>query len=164
MATAKALRLQLSATQSVVVALHEMTAVVEDVIPIYVPRAPAHCRYLVAWQGQLLPTFDPLEWCGIAAAKGKGEAAQFHAILTYETGDANGFGYGCIALRSFPNALDVDDVNACPLPAPRWESIARSCFLDGEDIIPILDLAAMFGRPMDEASAATADRIEAIAA
>jgi chemotaxis signal transduction protein len=164
MATAKALRLQLSAMQTVVIALHEMIGVIEDVVPIYVPRAPAHCRYLVSWQDQLLPSFDPLEWCGIALTQGKREIAQFHAIVSFETEDASGFAYGCIALQSFPAALDVDDGNACPLPSPRWRTIAHACFRDGDAIVPILDLAAMFGRPKGEAMATTADRFVAIAA
>ncbi|MSQ20559.1 MAG: hypothetical protein EXR39_13615 [Betaproteobacteria bacterium] len=162
MAIAKALRLELSATQSVAIALHEMIAVIEDVKLIHVPRAPAHCRFLVLWQEQLLPLFDPLEWCAATANARRG-SAQFHAIVSYETAIADRFALGCIALHSFPAAIEVDDADACALPAPRWRSIAHACFLDGDVMIPILDLAAMFGRPMEQMAATPLDDLAILA-
>lgn len=164
MAIAKALRLELAAAQSVAIGLHEMIAVTEEVTPIHVPRAPSHCRSLVAWQTQLLPLFDPLEWCGENDTNAKRDSAKFYAIVSYETGSAEGFALGCIALRSFPAAVDVDDANACMLPSQRWQTIAHACFLDGDAMIPILDLAAMFGRPMEQLAPAEVNPFEALAA
>ena len=149
MATARALRMQIGATQTVAIALHEMVEVMENVEPIWVPCAPTHCQWLVRWRNQLVPLFDPQIWCGAGGVEGVETAARFHAIVSFETGDPNRLGFGCIALQAFPAAMAVDDQSACALPNARWAHIARSCFLDDIAIVPILNLRAMFDQPSD---------------
>ncbi len=149
MATARALRMQIGATQTVAIALHEMVEVMENVEPIWVPCAPSHCQWLVRWRNQLVPLFNPEIWCGAARVDGIDTVARFHAIVSFETGDPNGLGFGCLALQTFPAAMAVDDQNACALPGVRWAHIAHSCFLDDTAIVPILNLPAMFDRMAD---------------
>ncbi|MFN0305348.1 MAG: hypothetical protein ACKVQU_33930 [Burkholderiales bacterium] len=146
MAIAKGLRMQIGVTQTVAIALHEMVEVLENVEPIWVPCAPIHCQWLVRWRNQLVPLFDPMIWCGTVRAEGVETVARFHAIVSFETGDPNRLGFGCLALHAFPAAMAVDDQSACALPNARWAHIAHSCFRDGTAIMPILNLPAMFDR------------------
>ncbi len=144
MATARALRLQIGATQSVAIALHEMIEVIEGVEPIQVPRAPRHCQTLVRWRDRLIPIFDLANWCEFERGDATAGVARFHAILSYDSGDPDGPGYGCLALDAFPVAIAVDDQMACALPAELWAPVSLSCFREGEAVLPVLHLAALF--------------------
>lgn len=141
--------MQIGATQTVAIALHEMVEVIENVELTWVPCAPSHCQWLVRWRNQLVPLFDPEIWCGAVRAERVAAVARFHAIVSFETGDSNTLGFGCLALQSFPAAMAVDDESACRLPGARWASIAHSCVLDDTAVMPILNLPAMFGRMPD---------------
>ena len=144
MAIASALRLQVGAAQMAAIGLHEMIEVIEGAEPIHVPRAPRYCHAMVRWREMLIPIFDLANWCGFDAGGATGGAARFHAILSYESGDPQRPGFGCLGLESFPVTIQVDDQAACALPAKLWSAVALSCFRDGPSIVPILHLSALF--------------------
>ncbi len=144
MAIASALRLQIGATQMAAIALHEMIEVIEGAEPIQVPRAPRHCQFIVRWRDMLIPIFDLANWCDFEPAGATNKVAPFHAIVSYESGDPERPGFGCLGLASFPVTIRVDDQAACALPAKRWSAVALSCFKDGPPVVPILHLSALF--------------------
>ncbi|MDQ1315592.1 MAG: hypothetical protein QG662_1701 [Pseudomonadota bacterium] len=107
-----------------------------------VPLSPQHCGSVLAWQKHLLPVWDIRTWLG---QRSESEGDTLAAVVGYQHRPRQTPMFGVIALSSPPRRVIVKDTDACELPDGRsWRTIARSCFLHGQQPVPILDLAAMF--------------------
>ncbi|MCW5575488.1 MAG: chemotaxis protein CheW [Burkholderiales bacterium] len=140
----KALRLDAGGDVAAAIGLHEIIEVAAggDIEPV--PLAPDHCRELLCWRTEWIPVFDLAVWRhGPAAASGA-----FLAIVGYRDRDGGARARpACIRVAAFPRIVEVSDADACPLPEGGWSRIAKSCFSDGGQRVPVLSLRRVFAMP-----------------
>jgi len=112
-----------------------------------IPRAPAHCRKLMIWQGNVVPLLDLALRLPEADAPSRAAKISGSAIITGYNPAPGVTAYGAIFHRGTPTRALVDDNQAAPLPARplEWRTLAHSCFHDAnKGPVPILNLARIF--------------------
>ena len=122
----------------------ELIHLIETPTLLETPLSPHYCRQVVLWNQLLLPALDLSAWFwGRPRASHDWKLA---GVVAYQTTPDAALGYGALLLVDIPQRLRVADTQACPLPKhPRgWDELALSCFLQGENAIPILDLPHLF--------------------
>jgi chemotaxis signal transduction protein len=120
----------------------EMVHLVESPILLEVPHSPSYCRHVLIWNERLLPAFDLAAWLHGRSI----ERSQCLAgLVVYQNPNAE-LQYGALLLADLPQCKPVSDDQACPLPSEplNWQSVAVSCFADGESVVPILNLPYIF--------------------
>jgi chemotaxis signal transduction protein len=137
---------------------------------IDVPRTPKHCAGLLIWRDRMIPVIDfaPLQtepaattpWLEEADRVGNERSttvkAQRAVILAYQDAPAQPLRYGALLVTAAPTEFWVSDDMAgalAEMPAV-FRHIARSCFVQQGQIIPILDAHQLFTRPLQQLPAA----------
>ena len=121
----------------------EMVHVVETPTLLEVPRSPPYCRQVLVWNDTVLPAMDLAAWL-------RGQPAQrqqtLAGVFAYQARPEANPEYGALLLAGIPARTRVADEQACALPkqAGNWRSVAISCFRQGDQPIPILDLPHIF--------------------
>lgn len=132
-------------------------ALVDNPVPLLVPRAANYAYGLLSWQRSYIPLID----LGALLSHGVAPTRQprYALILAYRDGAQQGMlRFGAIALNRLPVSVAVSDESRCSLPSdsPLWPEIALSCFMHEEYAVPILDSTRLFtgnhGRPSDSPS------------
>lgn len=110
-----------------------------------VPRVPRHCRRVLAWQNQLVPVWDILEWLRPGSA---GKQAALASVVGYQSRRRQTPRFGALLLVEPPSRIEVCNSQACELDKNQlaWRGIAISSFRhDGiAQPVPVLDLPLMF--------------------
>jgi chemotaxis signal transduction protein len=113
-----------------------------------VPLAPSHCRGMLVWHERLIPLVDlrPL----LDTAQTVWREPRHALILGYRDSPQQPVRYGALVVRAAPTDTSVSDDMACPLPEEPAviRHLCRSCFVHGDEIIPILDTARLFSQPL----------------
>lgn len=143
MASSKAILIEYANGQYAAIALAHMEEVLDTPVSIHVPLAPLHCDALIEWRGDWLPLLDLNTWSGSL----KGEAKHFCTVISYQPSQGARRRYGCLRSISFPHIVEVDDSAAASLPAPQWKGFVKACFTMDKQVVPVLDLAALFETP-----------------
>lgn len=123
----------------------EMIHLVESPTLLEIPQSPFYCRHALIWNKTILPALDLAAWLHGHCI----ERAQCLAgLIVYQNPNAE-LQYGALLLADLPQRKYVTDDQACSLPSEpeNWQSVAVSCFADGEDgecIVPILNLSYIF--------------------
>ncbi len=122
----------------------ELIHLIEAPALLEVPLSPYYCRQVILWNNLLLPAMD------LAARIHKQPKANHNwklaGIVAYQPEPNVAPGYGALLLAALPKRTQVTDTQACSLPErpDGWRELAISCFRQGEDTIPILDLPHLF--------------------
>lgn len=110
-----------------------------------VPRTPRHCRRVLAWQNQLVPVWDILEW--LRPGRSDGQAA-LAAVVGYQERRRQVPRFGALMLTEPPRRIEVCNSQACELDKGQsaWHGIAISSFRHegASEPVPVLDLPLMF--------------------
>ncbi len=142
---------------------------------IDVPRTPKHCTGLLIWRDRMIPVIDfaPLQtepaattpWMEGVDRVGNEQSttvkAQRAVILAYQDAPAQPLRYGALLVTAAPTEFWVSDDMAGALtemPAV-FTHIARSCFVQQGQVIPILDAHQLFTRPLQQLPA-SADEVD----
>lgn len=155
MASSRAILIEYASGQYAAVAFAHMDEVLDAPVLIHVPLAPPHCDTLVEWHGDWMPLFDLAIWCGSQEQ----EAKRFCVVVSYRQDSETPRLYGSLRSVAFPRIVEVDDAAAAPLPDPLWNGFASACFRDGDRVIPVLDLPALFETPYTRAAPVVGDDI-----
>jgi chemotaxis signal transduction protein len=121
----------------------ELVHLIEVPTLLNVPFCPYYCRHVLIWNDTVLPAMD-------LAAKLQGQSLQrsrtLAGVFAYQTRRGADPEYGALLLAGIPARVRVTNALACALPKkPRdWHTMAISCFKQGDDVIPILDLPHIF--------------------
>ena len=135
--------LPLAAQWRAAVGERELVHLVELPTLLEVPKSPFYCRQVLLWNNMILPAMDLAAWL-IGHAEQKTQ--QLAGIFAYQYYPNDAPHYGALLLYAIPTRVWVSDKQACDLPSAPvgWQSLAISCFADGDDVIPILDLPFVF--------------------
>jgi chemotaxis signal transduction protein len=121
----------------------ELVHLVETPILLDVPRSPPYCRQVLVWNDTVLPAMDVAAWL-------RGQPAQrqqtLAGVFAYQTRPGAAPEYGALLLAGIPARTRVADDQACALPKQPsgWRTLAISCFKQGDQPMPILDLPTIF--------------------
>jgi hypothetical protein len=119
-----------------------------------VPRGPRHCRQVLAWQNQLVPVWDILEW--LRPGRGEKQAA-LAAVVGYQSRRRQVPRFGVLMLVEPPRRIEVSNSQACELGKTQsaWRGIAISSFRhEGTSMpVPVLDLPLMFSTELAQGDA-----------
>ncbi|MDE2117166.1 MAG: chemotaxis protein CheW [Betaproteobacteria bacterium] len=148
MASSQAILIEYASGQCAAIAFAHMEEVLDAPALIHVPLAPSHCDTLVEWHGDWIPMFDLGIWCGSQEQNAK----RFCVVVSYRQNRDTPRLYGSLRSVSFPRIVEIDDSAAAPLPDPRWNGFARACFRDGDQVVPVPDLPALFETPDRQAA------------
>ena len=122
----------------------EMVHLIEAPTLLEVPRSPFYCRQVLVWNDAVLPAMDLAAWL-------RGQPAPrpqtLVGVFAYQTRPGADPEYGALVLAGIPTRTRVTDEQACALPKKpgNWRALAISCFKQGDQPIPILDLPHIFG-------------------
>ncbi len=121
----------------------ELVHLVEFPALLEVPRSPFYCRQILLWNDMILPAMNLAAWL-----TGHDEQRTQHlaGIFAYQNNPDDAPHYGALLLYAIPTRKWVSDKQACALPAEPvgWQTLAISCFADGDNAIPILELSYIF--------------------
>ncbi|MDS4030580.1 MAG: chemotaxis protein CheW [Candidatus Contendobacter sp.] len=121
----------------------ELVHLIETPILLDVPRSPHYCRQVLVWNDTVLPAMDLAAWL-------RGQSTQrqepLAGVFAYQTRPGADPEYGALLLSAIPTQTRVDDDQVCALPKQpgNWQTLAISCFQQGDQPIPILDLPHIF--------------------
>ncbi|MCP5420608.1 MAG: chemotaxis protein CheW [Gammaproteobacteria bacterium] len=129
----------------------EMLHVIQAPELFSVPLSPPYCRHVLIWQDHILPLMDLAAWLNGQSERREHKVA---GILAFQPRRDQEVRYGALSLAATPIRAQVDDQQACDLPAhpSGWKRLALSCFQQGNRIIPILDLPTLFSDALTKAS------------
>jgi len=114
---------------------------------VAVPGMAYYARGLLRWQRRLVPIID-LQTLLRAHADTPPAAPRYALVLAWQRIAGVALDHGAIGLAAPPRRIDVDaDTALCPLPldSDLWPLLAVSCLRDGDQAVPIVDTAALFG-------------------
>jgi chemotaxis signal transduction protein len=97
---------------------------------------------VLVWNERVLPALDLAAWLhGHPIARNQWLAG----LMVYQSPNA-ALQYGALLLADLPQRKSVADDQACPLPSKpsNWQSVAVSCFTNGDSVVPILNLPYIF--------------------
>ncbi|MGB5065524.1 MAG: chemotaxis protein CheW [Candidatus Competibacter sp.] len=122
----------------------ELIYLIEAPTLLEVPLSPYYCRQTILWNNLLLPAMDLAAW--LHKQPKANNNRKLAGIVAYQPEPNVAPGYGALLLADTPKRVQVADTQACSLPErPNgWRELAISCFRQGEDAIPILDLPHLF--------------------
>jgi chemotaxis signal transduction protein len=122
----------------------ELVHLIEMPVLLDVPRSPLYCRQVLVWNDTVLPAMDLAAWLREEPTQSQQTLA---GVVAYQTQPEADPAFGALLLAGIPERVRVADDQACALPAqpPNWQMLAISCFRQGEQPIPILDLPHIFG-------------------
>jgi chemotaxis signal transduction protein len=127
---------------------------------IDVPRTPGYCAGLLIWRDHMIPVIDfaspPL------ARKTPLAGTRRAVILAYQEAPAQPLRFGALLVTATPTETWVSDDMAGQLeqmPA-MFRQVARACFVQQDQTIPILDARQLFTRPLSRLHAAHAELSE----
>jgi chemotaxis signal transduction protein len=108
----------------------------------HVPMMPAHCNSMLVWQQHVMPVVNVAVWLNAAST-----SCQYSCIMGWQDID-RGNEYGVLMTSAFPQRVKISDSN-CVTPSAEvaecWQQCAL-CFVQlGNDVIPIIDPARLFG-------------------
>jgi chemotaxis signal transduction protein len=121
----------------------ELVHLVEAPTLLDVPYSPSYCRQVLVWNDIVLPAMDLAAWL-------RGQPAQrpqtLAGVFAYQTRPGTDPEYGALLVAGIPARTRVADDQACALPEQpgNWPALAISCFKQGDQPIPILDLPHIF--------------------
>ena len=121
----------------------ELVQLIEVPTLLEVPFCPYYCRHVLIWNDTVLPAMD-------LAARLQGQPLQrsrtLAGVFAYQTRRGAKPEYGALLLAGIPARVRVTNELACALPKkpPNWRILAISCFKQGDDAVPILDLPRIF--------------------
>ena len=121
----------------------EMVHLIETPTLLEVPRSPFYCWQVLVWNETVLPAMDLAAWL-------RGQPMQrqqpLAGVFPYQTRPGADPEYGALLLSGIPTRTRVDDDQVCALPKQpgSWQTLAISCFRQGSQPIPILDLPHIF--------------------
>jgi hypothetical protein len=121
----------------------ELVHLIESPTLLEVPQSPFYCRQVLRWHDRLLPAMDLAAWLTGHAGQSLPHLA---GIFAYQSHPDDAIHYGALLLHVVPTRVWVSDQQACALPVTPvgWKPLAISCFAEGDNAIPILDLPAIF--------------------
>jgi chemotaxis signal transduction protein len=122
----------------------ELVHVIETPILLDVPYSPSYCRQVLVWNDIVLPAMDLAAWLRRQPAQRQQTLA---GVFAYQARPGADPEYGALLLAGIPVRTRVADDQACALPKRpgNWRTLAISCFNQGDNPIPILDLPRIFG-------------------
>jgi len=122
----------------------ELIHLIETPTLLETPLSPYYCRQVVLWNHLLLPALDLSAW--LWGRPQTDHNWKLAGVVAYQTAPGAAPDYGALLLMGVPRRLRVADTQACPLPKhpSGWRELALSCFRQGENAIPILDLPHLF--------------------
>lgn len=121
----------------------EMVHLIETPTLLEVPRSPFYCRQVLVWNDAVLPAMDLAAWLRGQPAH---RTQKLAGVFGYQTRSGADPEYGALLLADIPTRIHVTNEQACALPKQpnNWRSLAISCFRQGDQPIPILDLPHIF--------------------
>ncbi len=147
--SSRALKLRVSADVALAIAVYELAELLEAPQVQTVPFAPPWCAELVDWAGVPIPVFDFSRGStGVAAApeNRRGSDAPYVLIAAYQAQAGMPLDYIGIRVLGVPLSVAVEDEDFVPLPDSvptpglTWPQLAVSCYHDGLDTVPIIDI------------------------
>jgi chemotaxis signal transduction protein len=132
----------------------ELVHLIEAPTLLDVPRSPPYCRQVLVWNDTLLPTMDLAAWLREQPAQRQQPLAGVFAYQMQPGADPE---YGALLLAGIPTRTRVADeqVSALPKQPGHWRTLAISCFRQGDQPIPILDLPYIFSGGVIQSDALT---------
>ena len=121
----------------------ELVHLIETPTLLEVPCSPSYCRQVLVWNDTVLPAMDLAAWL-------RGQPAQrqqtLAGVFAYQARPGADPEYGALLLAGIPTRTRVVDDQACALPKQpsNWRTLTISCFRQGGQPIPILDLPHIF--------------------
>jgi len=119
----------------------EMVHVLDDYRSWPVPLAPRGCDRLLLWQGRVLPVMNLAARLGREAGQGGARAG----VVAWSGADG-AIAFGALVLHSLPIAEELGEPRAATIedvPA-QWRAYSHSAFFRQDEVVPVLDLAALF--------------------
>ena len=143
MTSSKAWLLQLDNAVAAAVGELEVAHVLQFPKTYTIAGAPSYCQQITLWQDQILPIFDLSAWLQNKAAANDTELV---AVAAYQQQAGAKPLYGGLRIVDLPRQITVDDEQACPLPVTPagWPYVALACFNQQDNVVPILDIQALF--------------------
>lgn len=124
-----------------------------EAAPLFkVPLAPAHCNRVLVWQGRILPAVNVLALFGESLNDVRHE---YPCIVGWRESPHES-AYGVLLLQAMPRRIavsDADIVEPSSSDAARWSDLALGFFSVSQRVIPIVDVAPMFGSQQCASSA-----------
>jgi len=126
----------------VLLSVINMQHVVEATQMFHMPMMPAHCNTVLVWQQHVMPIINIAGWLHEPVS-----TCPYSCIIGWQDIE-RGTEYGVLAASAFPQRIKVHDAN-CVTPstelAQRWRQCAL-CFVQlGNEIVPVIDPARLFG-------------------
>lgn len=138
--------LHVSSELRAAVGLREMLHVLPDERTLHaVPRSRAYASRVIVWQQRLLPLID-LNVYLFGSAPASGECMIGIVACAGDPKSDSPVQLAGLRISRAPEKIQVADSQVCELPAdaPKWRSIAASCFRHPQHgAVPILDLPAL---------------------
>lgn len=156
MSTHSAWLLSLANGRKVAVGKFELKHVETLKNPIFIPSAPAYCNLAIEWQSTFLPLIDIEAYVSCAKEglkpSGRPDSVLYIAIIIFRDVPGQQVNYGGVIITDTPRLVSVSQeqsrfLNILDKP---WKPIAHGVFESDGSHIPILNLAAMFGRSAHE--------------
>ena len=151
--TVLAWRLELGSGCSVAVGGRELLHLIERPRLRPAPEQPPYARWRLHWRDMVVPVVDlPALLAGTAACG----APALIGVFAYRAADGLAHSAGGLSLEALPARLRVGDEQACALPSrlANWAPLTLSCFEHAGEVLPVVDLVAMFSRLLLPAQAA----------
>jgi chemotaxis signal transduction protein len=125
----------------------EMVHLIQFPILIDIPHSPFCCRHVLIWQENIIPVMDLGAWLNGHHSKVQQPLV---GIFAYQEQTDTHLHYGALLLAAIPRRLRVSDDQACELPTQPsgWKAIAFSCFSEGDNAVPILNLQRIFSKAL----------------
>jgi chemotaxis signal transduction protein len=121
----------------------ELVHLIEAPTLLEVPLSPYYCRSVLVWNNTVLPAMDLAAWLRGQPTPSRHRRA---GVFAYQAKPGAEPAYGALLLADIPARVRVADEQACALPKRpgNWRALAVSCFKQGDNPIPILDLPHIF--------------------
>ncbi|MFM9888144.1 MAG: chemotaxis protein CheW [Burkholderiales bacterium] len=109
-----------------------------------IPQTPAGCGRVFVWNDAIIPVWDVPRSLGVTR---EFTEANVLAVVAFQLQRDAPTQIAGIALTGPPVRINVVEPTSCALPDPArvWKRIASSCFRNGDQVLPVLDFAKMFG-------------------
>ncbi|NIR59400.1 MAG: chemotaxis protein CheW [Gammaproteobacteria bacterium] len=130
---------------------------------VRLPLTPAHCPGVLIWREKMVPVTDLAALLG--GDEREAQARRHAVVLAYQMAPGQPLRYGAVLVDGAPYEVYVADDMACALPegSEVVRHVACSCFTHDDRVIPILDVARLFDRPLPWAAAQLDGDAEAVA-
>lgn len=134
--------MQVTGTHRAALGVRDLLHIVPEPATHPIPRAPAHCRAVLRWEGRILPVVDLAVLLGGASPQ---SSHKFVGVLGYYTGSQSGVQFGGIALDNLPTKLELAGASGCALPEDlmHWRPYVNACF-DHEGPVPVIHVPSLF--------------------